>query len=174
MIQTLSGKEEETADMIRKTVSSSCIEECFVSKRERLKKFHGYWNKEDEILFRGYVFTISRRPEELYQQLKHIPRLTKILGREGQYFFSLNQEEQKLIKRIGDEKHKTLISKVKVEVDKQIWVIDGPLKGYERNIVKLNLHKREAVVLVKFMGREIDLKMGIEMVNVRESENRRS
>ena len=47
----------------------------------------------------------------------------------------------------------------------QIQVIDGPLKGYVGNIVKINLHKREVIVRVEFMERRMELKMGIEMVS---------
>ena len=163
-VQTLGGKEEETASMIRKTVSSHCIEECFIPKRERMKKFHGIWNKEKEILFKGYVFAVSEKPKELYQELKRIPRLTKVLGREEGYFYALNQAEEQLVRGIGDEKHKTSISKVEVEEGKRILVIEGPLKNYVGHVVKVNLHKREAVVKVEFMGGNLELKMGIEMV----------
>lgn len=164
VIQTLGGKEEETVNMIRQMVSSYCIEECFIPKRERMKKFHGAWNKEEEILFKGYVFIVSGNPKELYQELKRIPRMTKILGREEEYFFALTQEEEELVRGIGNEKHKTVISLIAVEEGKQIRVIDGPLKGYAGNVEKVNLHKREAVVKVGFMGRPLELKMGIEMI----------
>lgn len=50
----------------------------------------------------------------------------------------------------------------------KIHVIDGPLKGYLGNIVRVNLHKREVVVKVEFMGREVELKMGVEMVDTGE------
>lgn len=170
VIQTIGGKEEETANMIRRTVSSYYMEECFIPKRERLKKFHGIWNKEEEILFKGYVFTDSARPEELYQELKKIPRMTKVLGREEQYFFALNQEEEELVRGIGDENHRTSISKIEVEEGKKIRVIEGPLKGYVGNMVKVNLHKREVVVRVEFMGRPLELKIGVEMVKRRPEE----
>ena len=166
VIQTLGGKEEETADMIRRRVSSYYVEDCFIPKRERLKKFHGVWNKEEEILFRGYVFAVSERPDGLYQELKQIPRLTKLLGREDEYFFALNQEEEELDRGIGDEKHKTSISRIEVGEGKKIRVVEGPLKKYIGYIVKVNLHKREALVQVEFMGRKIKLHLGIEMMEM--------
>lgn len=164
VIQTLGGEEERTADMIRKMISSNYIEECFIPKRERMKKFHGSWNKTEEILFRGYVFVVSNNPKELYGKLKQIPRLTKILGRETDYFFSLDNEDKELIQRLGNQEHKTCLSKVVVEEGTGVRVIAGPLKGHMGNVVKVNLHKREVVVEVKFMGREMKLFMGIEMV----------
>lgn len=170
VIQTLGGEEEKTADMIRKSVSSRYIKECFIPKRERMKKFHGCWNKVEEVLFRGYVFVSSEYPEEVYQRLKQIPKLTKILGKEEDYFVALSEEEERLVRGITDEEHKTSISKIQVEEGKTVRVLEGPLKDYVGNVVKVDLHKREAVVRVEFMGRPLELKMGIEMVDGREIE----
>lgn len=164
VIQTFGGKEEETADMIRKWIPSYYIEECFVPKRERMKKFRGTWNKVEEILFHGYVFVISEWPEEVYQRLKQIPMLTKVLGREENYFAALNKEEEQLVQRIGNVEHRTSISRIEIREGNMIRVVDGPLKDYVGNVVKVNLHKREAVVRVEFMGRMVELKMGVEMV----------
>lgn len=164
VIQTLGGEEEKTADMIRKCISSCYIEDCFVPKRERMKKFHGCWNKVEETLFHGYVFVISEQPEEVYQKLKQIPKLTQILGREGNYFIPLNEEEKNLVRTIGNEKHKTLISKIEIEEGRLVRVFEGPLKDYIGSVVKVNLHKREALVEIAFMGRTLELKMGVEMV----------
>lgn len=173
VIQTLGGEEEKTADIIKKRVSSYYIEDCFIPKRERMKKFHGYWNKVEEILFPGYVFVISQQPEVLYQELRQIPKLTKILGRENEHFVTLDEEEQRLIQEIGDEDHRTSLSKVTVAEGNRVQVIEGPLKGYLGNVVKVNLHKREVIVKVSFMGREIELFMGVEMVDSKEKKQLR-
>ena len=143
VIQTLGGEEEYTADMIRKRIPPNYMEECFVPKRERIKKFRGQWNKVEETLFPAYIFVVTDRPEELYQELRYVPKLTKVLGREGQNFYPLNEE-------IGE--------------GKEIRVVDGPLKDYVEDVVKVNLHKREALIRVRFMGREMELKLGVEMV----------
>lgn len=164
VIQTLSGAEEQTADVIRKMVSADIVQECFVPKRERMKKFHGMWNKVEEILFQGYAFVVSDKPEELYERLRQVPKLTKVLGREAELFYPLSEKEEMLVRGIGDQKHKTSLSKVAIGEGKKIHVIDGPLKGYVGNVVKVNLHKREVMVKVEFMGREMELKMGVEMV----------
>ncbi len=164
VIQTLSGEEDRTAGMIKKMVSPEFVKECFVPKRERVKKFQGYWNKVEEVLFRGYAFVVSERPKELYEELKRIPALTKVLGREGDSFMALDEKEESMVKELGNKDHKTLLSRIKVGEQRTIRIIDGPLKNYEGNIVKVNLHRREAVVQVDFMGRAVELYMGIEMV----------
>lgn len=164
VIQTLGGEEERTADMIRKRIPSCYMEKCFIPKRERMKKYYGQWNKVEEILFPAYIFVITDRPEELYQELRQVPRLTKVLGREEGYFVPLSEEEERLVCSLGDQEHRTGMSKVLVGEGKQIRVLEGPLKDYVGDVVKVNLHKREAVIRVRFMGREMELKVGIEIV----------
>ena len=164
VIQTIGGKEEETADMIRKMVSSNYMEECFIPKRERMKKFHGSWNKVEEILFHGYVFVVSEKPEKLYQKLKQFPRLTKLLGREKDYFFPLNIQERNVIREIGNKEHITSISKVMIDKNKKVYILDGPLKNYMGNTIKVDLHRREIVIQLEFIGRTVKLHMGIEIV----------
>lgn len=165
VIQTFSGDEERTADMIRCQIPSCYIEECFIPKRERMKKFCGVWNKVEEIIFQGYVFADSYRPEELYQELRRIPKLTKVLGREDANFFPLNETEERLIRRIGDENHKTGISRIEIHGERKIRVIEGPLKNYVGDVIKVNLHKREVVARMEFMGKPVELFMGVEMVD---------
>lgn len=167
-IQTLGGEEERTANMIRRQVSTDNLSECFVPKRERMKKFGGQWNKVEETLFPGYLFVITERPEGLYQELRRVPRLTKVLGREEQNFYPLSREEEAFVRGIGDQEHRTSLSKIKLGEGKEIRVVEGPLKDYVGNVVKVNLHKREVVIRVRFVGRETELKMGVEMVGVEE------
>lgn len=164
VIQTLGGEEEHTADMIRKRVPPDYMKECFVPKRERIKKFGGQWNKVEETLFPAYIFVVTDRPEELYQELRQVPRLTKVLGREGQNFYPLDEGEERLVREIGGQAHRAPVSKIEVGEGKQIRVLEGPLKGYVGNVVKVDLHKREALIRIRFMGRETELRLGIEMV----------
>ncbi len=164
VIQTVGGEEEKTAEVIRKTIPCYCMEDCFIPKRARMKKFRGHWNKVEEILFQGYVFVTSKQPEGLYQELQKIPKLTKFLGRERDYFLPLNEEEERLIRNIGDRTHQIGISKIQVGEGNQIRVVEGPLKNFIGNIVKTDLHKREVSIQVTFMGREMRLHLGIEMV----------
>ena len=69
-----------------------------------------------------------------------------------------------MVQGIGDEEHRTSISRIEIEEGNTVRVVDGPLRGYLGNVVKVNLHKREAVVRVEFMGRDLELKMGVDMV----------
>lgn len=166
VIQVQGGQEEKTAELIRRQVAPSVMEECFIPKKERMKKLRGSWKKLEEVLFPGYVFAVAKEPEELHRQLKQITKMTKILQDGTCYFLPLSEEEEKIIKNIGDNYHMTKLSQIKVEEGKKVTILDGPLKEQEGNIVKVDLHRREVIVRVPFMGRLVDLKLGIEMVEL--------
>lgn len=172
VIQVMGGQEEKTAGMIRARVPAAAMGECFIPKKERVKKFKGSWKQVEEILFPGYVFAETKDPEELYRELKLITRMTKLLQDGTFCFLPLSKGEEMMIKRIGDNYHVTRLSRVRVEnkdkdgekCNQRVVIIDGPLKEQEGQIVKYNLHKREVTVRISFMGNEMDLKLGIELV----------
>lgn len=175
VIQVQGGQEERTAELIKRqlTFKDSCLKECFIPKKERVKKFRGNWRQIEEILFPGYVFADSDNAQELYERLKQVGRLTKVLQDGDFLFLALSEEEEKMLKTIGDRRHITEVSKVeivkemvdvKVRTGNKVLVREGPLKGLEGSIVNVNLHKREVTVQIPFAGRIVDVKLGIEIV----------
>ena len=138
-----------------------------------MKKFRGRWHKVEEILFPGYVFAVTGKPEELYENLRRIWKMTKVLGREERYFVPLNEEEENMVRKMGNREHRTEISRVEVLEGKRFRVVEGPLKNYMEYVVKVNLHKREVGVQVEFMERTLDLYMGIEMVEAKDAEKQK-
>lgn len=153
------------------------MRECFIPKKERVKKFKGRWQQVEELLFPGYVFADSGDAEELYRRLKQVGRLTKVLQDGNFLFLSLSEDEEQRIKAIGDSRHVTRVSKVQVvggeysgradgiDRGKNVVVREGPLKGLEGYVTKVNLHKREVTVQMPFAGRMVDVKLGIELVD---------
>lgn len=58
---------------------------------------------QEKILFPGYVFMVSGRLDDLYQELRKVIGLTKLLGT-GKEIVPLSEEETALLKRIGARK----------------------------------------------------------------------
>ena len=48
--------------------------------------------------------------------------------------------------------------------DAQVIVIDGPLKGLEGKISRIDRHKRLAWLTVELFGRTIELQAGLEII----------
>ncbi len=169
VIQVISGQENQTILLIEKMVSEGTIKQCFVPIRRLKKKFCGAWHDVTEKLFPGYVFLITEQPQLLYEELKSVPALTKILGRNEEYFTPLTETDVQIMKKLQDgvESNQSWgieISEVLVEAGNRIKILSGPLVNLKGQIKKINLHKRIAAVEVEFMGRKTVVNLGIEMV----------
>ena len=133
----------------------------------------------------------------LYQELKRVPMLTKVLGRDGELFVALREGEVEWLEALlgmeegmgGDESDSGIqmnmvadmedvvsadgcaievgLSQVLVE-NERVVILSGPLKNVEGRVRKYNLHKRVAEVEVEFMGRKTVIYLGVEMVGRKE------
>lgn len=167
VIQVTSGAEKVTGRLIEEIVreeKETLIEECFFPQRVRKRKYGGTWNVETETLFPGYLFVRTDHIEEVMQKLRAVPRLTKLLGMEGDFIYPLSQAEAETIERLGGREHVAGLSKVTVEEGNRVKVREGILKDYEGQIIRVNLHKRIAVVRIPFMGAEKEIYLGIEIL----------
>lgn len=169
VMQVVSGQESRTISLVEKIVSEEILESCFVPVRRIRKKFYGAWHEVKEKLFPGYVFMVSEQPQLLYEELKRIPALTRLLGRCGDYFTPLSQKDVCILEKLHDGKGdggnlEVEISRIDVEEGNQIRVLSGPLANLEGQIRKVNLHKRIAVVEIEFMGNRSLIHLGVEMV----------
>lgn len=123
-----------------------------------------------EKLLPGYVFMNSENAEELYLALKHIPMLTKVLGRDSNYFTALTDRETEWLEAListgqdGRITGEIPLSQIEVTENDEIKILSGPLRDMEGRVKRINLHKRFAEVEVEFMGRMIIIHLGIEMV----------
>ena len=169
VMQVASGQENRTVFLVEKVVSEGILESCFVPVRRLRKKFRGAWHEVIEKLFPGYVFMISERPQLLYEELKQIPALTRLLGRCDEYFTPLSEKDVRMMEKLqnimGDSGNLEVeISRIIVEKGNRIRILSGPLKDLEGQIKRVNLHKRIAEVEMEFMGSRSVVHLGVEMV----------
>ncbi len=171
VMQVILGQEERTALLAEKMIPQEILENSFVPVRRLRKKFHGVWHEVREKLFPGYVFLISGQPRLLYEELKNIPVMTKVLGRSREYFTPLPAEDVRMLEKLqngtcagGCGNLEVDISRIAVEEGHEIRILSGPLKNLEGQVKKVNLHKRIAAVEIEFMGNRTLVHLGVEMV----------
>jgi len=163
-VQVRRGKEEEIMKKCAILVDKDALIECFVPKTKRMKKFRGKWREVQEILFKGYIFMISDHVDQLFNELKKIPELTKILGNDGQEIYPVRKDEVLFLTRFGGDQHIVEMSLGFIEGD-QIIITHGPLQGQEGNIVKIDRHKRIAYINVSLFGQVTRVQVGLEIVS---------
>ncbi len=169
VIQTTAGKEEELAAGLSAAMAEdgcTCSQECFVIRAEWLKRLGGEWRVQVRPLFPGYVFAETDRPEALFLRLKQIPKFARLLGTGEYEFTALEPGEEEFLRRICREGERPgqrwLVRLSEVETDSgAIRRIKGPLRVFARQIERINLHKRYAVVRVRMRHREQTVLFGL-------------
>ncbi len=162
VIQVRSGSEREIVKQCQTVISQDILEKSFLPCYEEMKRYEGAWHKEKKLLFPGYVFLISRDAEELYQDLKRVIGLTKLL-KTGEEIISLTESEIGFLLKFGGEEQLVKMSTGFVEKDKVV-ILEGPLKGLEGCIKRIDRHKREACLKLPMFGRVLDTRVGLEII----------
>ena len=176
VLQVAPREEEKTELHIRRLLPDDRYGQCFHPTRLIRKKFQGRWTDVCEKLLPGYVFITTEDVEELYLQLKKIPLLTKLLGKDMEYFVKLSEKEEKWLDTLlgqnreaaagkaGGEKHTVGLSQIDIQEGNKIRIVSGPLVDMEGMVKRINLHKMIAEVEVPFMNGSTVIHLGIEMV----------
>ncbi|MEG0072189.1 MAG: antiterminator LoaP [Raoultibacter sp.] len=162
VVQVMGGRETSIRALCERILDPKCYQECFIPLCEKMKKYQGEWRKTQEILFPGYLFFKTNTIEALATELRKIPRFTKVLGNGS--FQPLSSADLMLIDRLTGNERVLKISTGHI-VDDVVTIERGPLVGFEGSIKKIDRHKRSALVELRFCGRTIQAKVGLEIVS---------
>ena len=105
---------------------------------------------------------ITDEMEQLYLGLKNVIGLTKLIGT-GREIIPLKQEEVDFLTEFGKEKQVVEMSTGIIE-NGRIQITDGPLKGREAMIRKIDRHKRKASLEIPMFGRILETQAGLEII----------
>ena len=115
-------------------------------------------------MFPVYVFMISDHIVQLNMELKRIPDFARIIGKKKSDIFPLDAEEIAFLKEFAHRDHTVAMSHGYIEGDR-IIVCDGPMKGKEGLIVRINRHKRIAEIQLKMFNKNAVIKVGLEIIS---------
>lgn len=171
VIQVQAGNEPEIARTIERvcaekseeTVLDPLIEECFSPRYTTRTKFHGEWQDVSRPLLPGYVIAVTSAPKELAAVLRSIPRMTRILSI-GDDFVPLHDEEKVWIEESTRRGDRVVPMSLAVAEGDSFVVKEGPLKGKEGLVTRVNRHKCIAVVELHVGQMTIRTKVGLAIV----------
>lgn len=162
VVQVGAGMEERIRLQCLKQVSKEILKKCFIPYYEDKKHICGKWTLQKKVLFPGYVFVVTDKPEELIVHLKNVNGLTKIIGT-GDEIVPLSDEEITFLNKFGGKEQVVQMSEGVIEKSK-VLITDGPLVGMEGCIRKIDRHKRKAWVEMEMFGRLQEIQVGLEIV----------
>lgn len=136
------GQEKQLLRSLRNHLSKEILEDAFVFTHERMKKYRGEWHKEKMNMYPNYIFLESSNGRVLSENLKQFQSLADVLENE-KLLLPVTLPEELFLRKLCGTNHHLGISKG-VMSEKEIQITEGPLKGNEQWIWKIDLHKRIA------------------------------
>lgn len=162
VVWTVTGKEESARTEIGKMLPQESYSRCFIPKRKESRKRGTERIKVDRILFPGYLFIETDDAETVFFYLKKLPQYAKLL-RAGEDFIPVAPEEEAWLRKLMKNGETVEIS-VGMIANQTIRVTEGPLRGMEGFIRRVDRHKRKAWLRLEMFGRTLDVCMGLEIV----------
>jgi transcriptional antiterminator NusG len=145
------GDEDLVNNYIQDLFLKQKIKICpFITTVERIIKLPGIVKIENYPLFLGYLFIdTDAEPVEFYSSTQEVrPYLTKIirvLRQDLSFEILLKPEEKQCLDALLNKERCLKVSKGYIE-DSELHITEGPLKGKENIIRKIDRHKRKALI----------------------------
>ena len=161
VIQTLKGKEHKVADEIKDIVHEG--ETVFVFENEMEYRIQGRWIRERKPFFPGYIFVEMEGDHAQDFNRRLYKKKRQLLKVDGE-ITPIREEEEAYLKGLGGEEHIIRYSEG-YRIDDRVVITAGAFKGYMGEIRKLDRHNRRARVNVSLLGRDIEVEIGLEIVD---------
>ena len=162
VVQVRTGTEENIRLQCNRKLAKPVLENCFIPYYEEKKRIQGNWTIQKKVLFPGYLFVITEQVDELYQQLKQIIGLTKLLALDDE-IVPIKPQERDFLLTFGGDEQIVRMSEGIIE-NSQVKILSGPLMGKEGCIKKIDRHKRKAYLEIPMFGRMQRVEVGLEVV----------
>ena len=161
-----SGKERKVEQFLSEQLDKK-ISLPFIPLQEILFRKAGVLKRELKLLFPGYVFIESMLPSQ--QFIKEVNTIIKRCGdiigllKYSDTEISMKETEKNMMISLCNNEHCIEASYGVIEGD-AIRVFEGPLKGLESVVRKVNRHKREALIEIEIMGGARLVTVALEVV----------
>ncbi len=163
VLQTKSGEESIVKNFLERWIDE---DDCKVI----LPLYEDVWCKgrlghiQLKRFFPGYLFLDMENPREIIEEIRRIPKFKRLLSSEidegTSFFLPVGEDDRAFLESIT-ENGVMRVSYIQVSPQGGIERIIGPLKYFEKDIVKLNVPCRRAIVETEVFGKLHRLKFSL-------------
>lgn len=160
------GYEHMVERLLKKCMDSSTFMP-FIPLHEKIFKISGSVKKEVKPLFPGYMFIESEAGgQEFIKSVNAFRYFSCDIIRTLKYSdteIAMRESERQMLLSLCNGNHCIEASSGIIEGDR-IHVTDGPLKGWESIVRKVDRHKRQTWIEIEFMGEKRLVSVALEIV----------
>ena len=164
----LGGYEQTITDKINQ-LSEEVEVEAFLPKVQKAFRKKGQVKVEEPLLFKNYVFVQTNLDYKefsafLVANIKSITGFIKLLKHDNEGTESLYPQEREFLERFTN-KNKVIEQSIGFIEGDQVVILQGPLAGHESSIIKVNRHKRLAILEISMFGETREVEVGLEIIS---------
>lgn len=139
------GAEAATADKLNRILGPDCLRRAFALRKECWMKRQGVWRMVAKPMWPQYLFAESIDAVALAEALGKLSFRVEIAGVEGRGVAPLDDGVRAWLEQNVDSTG-TVRGSVAEIVGGELRVLSGPLVGQESRVLKVDRHKRTALV----------------------------
>lgn len=160
----MGGKEKQICEFMNQEYSEWNV---FIPVIEITHTKQGKDYLVEKPMFPSYLFVESKiKQQEFQDRLKSIRQKKTGIIKELKFDEdtpALRDYEREYLEGLLNEEHKVVKSIGYIEND-QVMITEGPLKGYESHIVRIDRHKKKAVLGLDLLNKEINVTVSLEII----------
>ena len=155
ILHVITGKEEQVCTKIKNCLCNQSFTPFTFKKNVSFKRGKEI-SEVTRIIFPGYIFIKSCLAEtafliKIMNFVRKTSDILKLLNCGSYEEISVNETEINFLLELCNDNYCIEYSKGLIEGDR-VKVIEGPIKGHESRILKINKQKKYAVIEVDMMG----------------------
>ena len=143
-------------------MSTGVLKDAFILTYDRMRRYQGEWHVETKPMFPNYIFLESDDEKALADELKQYGSIVRIQKADN-VLLHVQREEEQFLKYLCGRNHHMGMSKGVIR-NGITRITDGPLKGLENHIRKIDRHKRLARVQTPKGHLQESILAGLEIV----------
>jgi len=165
--QVHTGRELNFIDQMKQSLSEkSCVQQLIFLRRIMHIQRHGIMKDELQPLFPGYIFLETDRilDADSCMQMRKSEYFYRFL-KNNQSITPLDNNDLKILLHFMDFGEKAGPSKVYFDENQRIIVTEGPLKGLEGFIIKVDKRKKRAKIRINFEDSPIVMDLAFDLLS---------
>lgn len=168
-LNCLTGKEEETKAAVSSVLTglTDCDFLVWFPMKECREKRGGKFETVSKPLFPSYLFIWWDCDDELkfpFYEVKRIPAIIRFLGYDNGSF-ALVGKDQSFAEWIHMHDGNIRTSKVVFREGQRVHIVEGPLRGFDGNVIKVDKHHRRIVLRFDVGGIISDVSFSVEFLS---------
>jgi len=133
--------------MVKRIVSPDVLQDAFVPRAERVKKYSGTWVKVVREIFPGYFVSVTSDVLALSKALSNLSFPAYLVGPVGHGWAPVDEDVRAFLESCMDGERVIRASEGEIRGG-QLTVLHGPLYGNESRVARINRGKCFAQVRV--------------------------